>query len=102
LPFLTSGLLAHATHAMGVKLAQQCQQAQWRQWWQCSGAVMPDDKLIFFSWLSRVAWGALAKLESHFLLTLCNAIPVSQDKNSVAGHFITKMIILTSTYHFNI
>jgi hypothetical protein len=48
LPFLTSGLLAHATHAMGVKLAQQCQQAQWRQWWQCSGAVMPDDKLIFF------------------------------------------------------
>jgi hypothetical protein len=28
LPFLTSGLLAHATHAMGVKLAQQCQQAQ--------------------------------------------------------------------------
>jgi hypothetical protein len=27
-PFLTSGLLAHATHEMGVELAQQCQQAQ--------------------------------------------------------------------------
>jgi hypothetical protein len=52
--------------------------------------------------MQRRSWGALAKLESHFLLILCNAIPVSQDKNSVAGHFITKMIILTSKYHFDI
>jgi hypothetical protein len=54
--------------------------------------------------MALASWGALAKLESHFLLSLwCfDAIPVSQDKNSVAGHFITKMIISTSKYHFDI